>query len=303
MKRRKKEKKLKKEAVLGFGMAVIPIVGFLIFGFIPLVAAIIMGFMDIKGYNLDGAAWSGITNYVYVLNDGKFWLSIVNTFVGALALPLSIVLSLFISVLLNKKLKGTKFFRTVFFIPYVCSVVALTFMWRWLFEENFGILNQFLTTLGLSKIGWVSDSNYFRQSMIVMGVWNQLGFNVILLSAALTNVPRVLYEAAEIDGASKIRQFFAVTLPSISPSIFFLLVTGLIGSLQDFSRFQMMAGDSGGPGNAGLTAVFYIWQMAFRYNTTMGMGYASAASIIVAVMIGLVTLINFALSKLWVSYD
>lgn len=259
--------------------------------------------MRIKGFHFDGATFVGIENYKTILQDEKFYLSVGNTFYAALALPISMVLALLIAVLLNRGCKGTKAFRTIFFIPYVCSVVALMTMWKWMFEEEFGILNQILGWFGKEPIGWISDSDYVRGSMIFTGVWSGMGLGIILYTAALSNVPKSYYEAAMLDGAGSFKRFLHITLPAISPTTFYLLVTGMIGYLQDFVRFQTMLGNSGGPSNSGLTMVFYLWQMAFRYNTTMGMGMASAMAILVALIIGCVTLLLYKTSKWWVSYD
>ena len=155
-----KVRRMKKtgEKVFGLCFAGIPVLGFLIFGLLPIAAAVAMSFMKIKGYNFDGAYGVGFGNYSDLLFGefkGKFWLSIGNSFIELIALPVQTALALVISVFLNKGLKGTKFFRTVFFIPYVCSVVAIMTMWKWIYEENFGILNQIITALGGQKVGFI----------------------------------------------------------------------------------------------------------------------------------------------------
>ncbi|MDR2202319.1 MAG: sugar ABC transporter permease [Clostridiales bacterium] len=299
----KKRKKIKKEEVVGVVLAAGPLLGFFIFGFIPMVLAVFMSFMKIRGFSFDGARLVGFENYRYVFTDPKFGKAMLNTLYAAVSMPVSIVCSLFIATLLNKKVAGTKVFRTILFLPYVCSVVAITTMWKWMLNTDFGIINEILKRLGVEKVPWLTDSTYFMPSMLIMGVWGGTGFGIILYSAALGNVSKSLYEAAKIDGANRRQQFFSITVPSISPTTFYLFVMGLIGALQDFVRFQIMGGDGGGPGESGLTAVFYLWRMGFKNFIVQGMGMASAVSLILAALIIIITIINFKVSKYWVHND
>ncbi|MDE6273767.1 MAG: sugar ABC transporter permease, partial [Clostridiales bacterium] len=187
--------------------------------------------------------------------------------------------------------------------PYVCSVVALTSMWRLVLDTNYGILNDLVTLLGGEKVNWLSNEKTYMPVMILMGAWTNLGFNVILFSAALTGIPKSYYEAAKIDGAGRLTQFFKITFPLISPTTFYLLVMGLIGAIQDFTRFQAIGFGETGPNNAGLTMVFYLYQQGFVNNYTYGMGFAAATSWIVAILILGLTVFNFKVSKKWVHYD
>lgn len=298
--------KNKKDKIAGFCFAGIPVLGFLIFGVVPMLIAVIMSFMKIKGFSFYESSFVGLKNFTDLMFGeyaSSFYLSVLNSFIELLALPVSLAIALVISVCLHKKLRGTKVYRVIIFIPYVCSVVAVTTMWKWIFEEEFGIFNQLRMLVGLKPIGWISDSAYVRWSMLLTCVWSGISLGVILFSAALNNVSRSYYEAAQIDGAGEIRQFFSITVPAVSPTTFFLVVTGTIGYLQDFVRYQIMLGNSGGPSSSGLTMVFYLWQTAFRYNTQMGMGYACAIAILISLIIGLVTLINYISAKKWVNYD
>ncbi|MBR1581882.1 MAG: sugar ABC transporter permease [Bacilli bacterium] len=293
----------KHEARVGFALGTVPMIGFALFSLLPIILAIIMSFMKIKGFNFNNATWVGFDNYIKLFQDPKFGKSIKITFLEALALPFSIIISLLIATLLNRKVKGTKAFRTIYFIPFVCSVVAVSTMWKWLFEEQFGILNQIREAFGQAPIGWLSDSKYAPWSMAIINLWSGPALGIILYSAALGNVPKSYYEAASIDGASKVSQFFEITLPAVSPTTFYLLVTGTISFLQDFTRYQVILGNNAGPNNSGLTMVFYVWQMVFKYNTTMGMGIASAFSIIIGLIIGIITALYYSTSRFWVSYD
>ncbi|MFY9175318.1 MAG: sugar ABC transporter permease, partial [Peptococcia bacterium] len=188
----------------------------------------------------------------------------------------------------------------IFFIPHVSSIVAVSLMWKWILDGEYGIVNHLLSFLGVKGPDWLGDSRTFMPAMIVMGVWGSLGFYVILFSAALTNVDPQLYEAAEIDGAGPFTKFVKITMPAISPVTFYLLVMSVIWGLQDFARFQIMA-PGGGPDNAGLTMVYYLYNAGFTNIITYGMGIAAAVSWILTFVIAGVTALNFWGSRKWVA--
>jgi len=292
-----------RERDLGFILAFIPVLGCLLFILVPMICSVFMSFMNIKGYSLDGSSFSGLSNFRFVITDERFYKALLNTFYALIALPISMVISLLLATLMRKIVHLKNFFNSVLFLPYVCSIVAVSAMWKWVFEDNYGIINSLFQQIGLHKIGFLSDSLYFMPTMIFMNIWSGCGFNIILFTAALCNIDRSYYEAAEIDGAGTFSEFFKITLPMISPTTFFILVLGLIGGLQDFTRFQIMGGDSGGPGESGLTVVLYLWQMGMKYVTSYGMGYASAVAWILALIIVAITVLNFKLQKHWVHYD
>ncbi len=298
---RKKKKKLSREEIAGFMLAFIPVLGYCIFSLVPMVMAVFMAFMEIDGYTLVGAEFIGFDNFNTVLHDPKFWKSIVTTLYMSLSTFVNIALSLLIAFLLTKKsVRGKKVFRTIYFIPYVCSVAATTLMWQWMFNSQYGIVNRLFYGNNVDAyIDWFGDPEYFVPALLIMGVWSGTGYGIILYGAALTNVNGSLYEAAKVDGANSFKSFVHVTLPAISPTTFFLLITGLIGALQEFARPQIIDA-SGGPNGAGLTVVFYLYQQGFQY---YHMGIASATAWLLAIMILVLTVINFAVSRLWVSYD
>ncbi|MDR1093354.1 MAG: sugar ABC transporter permease [Clostridiales bacterium] len=301
-------KKTAKNNVIGALLASPPLIGLLLFTAVPLVFSLLLSFSGLKGFDVSDMrflpAGELFANYKTVLAHGLFWKSLLNTLYAAAALPLSIVLALLLAQLLNQKLRGKKIFRTLYFIPFVCSIIALTQMWRMLLNTQYGILNEFFGAFGIAKINWLGDSKYFMPSMIVMGVWQTIGFNFILLSAALTNVNPGYGEAAKVDGAGAWTRFWRITLPALTPTLFYLLVMGLIASLQEFTRFQAINQTvPGGPDNAGLTVVYYMYRMSFEQNITYGMGPANAAAWLLTAVVMLITFLNFRLSKKWVSYD
>lgn len=295
----KTRKKNNKENISGFLLSLMPVIGFALFGLVPMILAIFMAFMHIEGFNFDGSYFNHGQNFVEVLTDSLFWKSIGNTFYMSLSTFINIVLALVVAFLLTKNIRGKKVFRTIYFIPYVCSVVAITLMWQWIFNANYGIVNRIFFPDGAGQINWFGDEKTFIPCLIVMGVWAGTGYGIILYGAALTNVNNSLYEAAKVDGANAFQSFLHVTLPAISPTTFYLLITGIIGSLQEFARPQIISG-TGGPNNAGVTVVFYLYRNAFQY---YNMGVASATAWLLAGLILILTVINFAVSKLWVSYD
>ena len=173
-------------------------------------------------------------------------------------------------------------------------------MWKWMFDTNFGIVNDMLNRLGIESVEWLTSESHFMISMIIITVWSGMSTNIIFFLSALSNVNEGMYEAAEIDGAGPIRKFFTITLPMISPTTFYLLITGFIGTLQSFAIFQIMGGTTAGPNESGLTVVYYLYNMAFRDTISYGMGYASATAWVLGFVIILLTIGNFILSKKWV---
>lgn len=296
VKKKKKKQRLKNE-LTGTLFTSLPIIGLLIFTIIPLGMAVVMSFMNMPGMNFEGAEFYSFSdilhNYKVVFSDAYFYKALKNNFILFLELPISIILSIIIAELLSKKVKFTKAFKVILFIPYVCSVAATTFMWNWLLDANYGLVNK---VFGLD-IAWFADQKYFIWAIMIMGLWSVSGYRILLFTAAITNVNNSLKEAARIDGANPIQVFFHVTIPSITPTIFYVLVMGLIGIFQEFTRISVI--------NAGgekcMTIVFYIFNKAFRGSPQMGV--ACAASMILALFIFLLTRLNFWLSKKWVNYD
>ena len=299
-----KNKKNKREEILGTIFANIPLLGFFIFGFIPLLLSIYLSFNSFRGLRLNSATFVGLDNFKAILQDELFYQALGNTVFVLIASIVSLVLSLVISALIATEVKGAKGFKVVYFVPYVCSMVAVTFMWKWIYDYNYGVLNSTLIEWGWisEPINWLGSAEFYRVAMFILLVWGSMGFNIILLTAALTNVSKDLYEASEIDGATGLKKFFKITIPLISPTIFFLLVTGVNGSLQEFTRFQVMTPD-GGTEYQGLTVVFYLYRKLFNASGGSDLGVATAMGWLIAILITVVTIINFRLQRKWVSYD
>lgn len=300
----KRGMKIKKEEMQGILFANIPLFGFVLFGLIPLMLSVFLSFNTFKGLRLNSASFVGFENFKTILEDELFYKALGNTGYVLLACVVSLILSLIISALIATNVKGAKGFKAIYFVPYVCSMVAITFMWKWIYDYNYGVLNSTLIEWGwiTEPIDWLGSADFYRVAMFVLLVWSSMGFNIILLTASLLGVSKDLYEAASIDGAGEIKSFFKITIPLISPTMFYLLIMGLISSLQEFTRFQVMTPD-GGPEYQGLTVVFYLYKKLFNASGGSDLGVATAVGWLIAILISIVTFVNFRLQRKWVNYD
>ncbi len=286
----------RREAITGYIFASPWIIGFVLFTAYPIVASIIYSFMD---YNiLETPRWIGIKNYIDLINDRTFWLSLGNTcYYVIFNVPLNMIIGLSIALLLSMDIKGIAVYRTLYYMPSIVPLVASSVLWSWIFNPNFGILTHTVRLLGLTPPAWLSDPKWAKPSLIIMSLWGAGGGMIIYL-AGLKNIPRTYYEAAELDGASVWRKFIHVTLPMLSPTLFFQLIMGLIGSFQVFTQAFVMTG--GGPNESTLFYVLYLYRNAFQF---WKMGYASAMAWVLFVIIMFLTWLNFVISKYWVFYD
>ncbi|OME87084.1 sugar ABC transporter permease [Paenibacillus lautus] len=272
------------------------ILGLLIFVIGPVVFAFVISFMN---WDIGSTQeWVGIDNYSKQVSDPVFWKVLKNTSVFALLnIPLTVVGALIIALMLNQNLKGKTLLRAAYFIPVVTSSVAVALVWTWLYNPNYGLINSILASIGIQGPGWLSDLKWALPSIVIMTVWQGLGYNMILFLAGLQGVPSQLHEAAKMDGAGSWQRFWRITIPMISPTTFFVVIMLLIGSMQVFSEPYMMT--RGGPADATNVLVLHIYNTAFQF---FRMGEASAISFILFVIILIVTLIQFKFDK-WVNYD
>jgi len=271
-------------------------IGFLAFTLGPVVAATYYSFTS---YDiLHAPAWLGLENYGTLLQDDLFWTSLDNTLYYVIfGVPLHVVVALALALLLNQKLRGISVYRTLFFMPSIVPTVASVVLWIWILQPQYGLLNSFLGYLGVQGPAWLGSEVWSKPSLIMMNTWTAGGAMIIFL-AGLQDVSEHLYEAAEIDGAGWWAKFWRVTIPMLTPSIFFVLVLDLINSFQVFTAAFIMT--NGGPVDSTLFYVLYLYQQGFTY---LKMGYASALAWILFVIILLFTLIQFAHAKRWVYYE
>ncbi len=297
-----KRRRFWRDNIINTAMAFPPFLGFLLFWVTPMIAALLISFTELHSYNFSMAKFVGLRNYVEIWKSNMLWTSIRNTLFFCLSVPINLILVLFLSNLLDRKVKGYKIWRAILFIPKVCSGVAVTLAWQWIFEENYGVINSFLEALNIAKMPFFSNPAYFRPAVLIIGIWMS-GTNVVLLDAAFANIDRTLVEAARIDGANEMQVFWKIKFPALTPTLFYCLTMNLIGALQEQSLMQVITTNGVGPGNAAVTLVYYIYRMAFVYTPTMGFGMACALSWVTAMFIALITRLNFILSKKWVHYD
>ncbi|MQY69639.1 MAG: ABC transporter permease subunit, partial [Firmicutes bacterium] len=268
-----KSSALLREAIWAYIFILPNIVLFLLFVLVPVVTSLVLSFM--KWDILSPPQYAGLKNYqILFFQDRVFWKTLVNTFyyIG-ISVPAGIVLSLFLAVALNQKLRGIIWYRAIYFFPVITSSVAVAIIWMWLYNTDIGLINLILAKLRLSPIPWLTSTTWAMPALIIMGIWQQLGFNMILFLASLQEVPTVLYDSAEIDGGRWWVKFRYITLPLITPTVFFVLVINFILSFQTFDQIYIMT--QGGPARATSLLVYYLYQNAFEF-FKMGRGSAIA---------------------------
>ncbi len=272
------------------------IIGFLAFTVYPVMASLYYSFCDYDV--LTDPVWVGALNYQDMVMDAVFWKSLYNTFYFALfALPLGLLVSLMMAILLNQAVKGRSSFRTVFFIPSLVPIVASCMVWLWILNGKLGLLNAGLAWFGIEGPQWLSDELWTKPAIILMSLWG-CGNTIVIYLAALQDVPRSLYESADIDGAGFWMKFRHITVPLISPVIYFNLIMGIIGSLQVFAQAFVMLG-GGGPNRSALFYAVYLFQNAFQYRQ---MGYASAMAWVLFILILLLTWLATAATRKHIYY-
>ncbi len=283
-----------REAIWGYLLVAPGFLFVLVFVIIPVVSGFGISFTD---WNLINAPkFVGISNYEKVFTDPVAVKTLFNTlYFTFVSVPLSLALSLVLAVILNQKIRGLTFFRTAYYIPVISSTVAIALVFLWIFDSNYGILNQFLGLFGISSIKWLTDTRYAMLAVIIVTVWRSLGFNMIIYLAALQDVPKDLHDAAAIDGAGEVQKFFGIIIPLISPAIFFTMITAMISSFQSFDLVYNMT--KGGPARATYLIGYYIWEQAFKY---LHMGYGAAIAFVLFFAILILTLIQWVLRRRWV---
>ncbi|MSU01763.1 carbohydrate ABC transporter permease [Tissierella pigra] len=244
--------------------------------------------------------WVGMENYINVFSDPKVPQALINTVkFTVISVPISIIISLFIATLLNSKIKGLSLYRTLYFLPAVTMPAAIAMMWKWLYNGQYGLLNQLLAKVGIEGQAWIADPKFAMGALIVVGIWSSLGMKIIYFLAGLQGIPKAYYEAATIDGAGPIRQFFSITLPSLTPTIFFVMITSLIGALQMFDLIFLMISKTSLAVDSTMSIVYLFYKYAFEFQEK---GYASAISIVLFMIILVITAIQLKLQKKWVNY-
>ncbi|RCK70464.1 sugar ABC transporter permease [Desertihabitans brevis] len=281
----------RQQAVSGWLFIAVPVALFVVFFAIPIVAALVLSLTD---YSIIGDfGFVGVENYTRVFGDAFFWVALRNTaYYTALYVPLGIAVALGSALLLNRNARSARIFRTLFYIPVVSSSVATASIWFWLLNPTYGVFNVALGWFGIDGPAWLHESTWAMPAIVVMSVWAGFGANMVIFLGGLQGVPRDLYEAARIDGANAWQQFRHVTLPGISRVMFLVSTLQIIGAFQVFDQAYILT--KGGPGNSTVTLVYYIFDRGFD---SLEMGYASALSFVLFLIIMVFSLINARINR------
>ena len=283
-----RKRRARSEFLWGWGMILPAIVGLIILNIIPIFQTIYQSFFKTGAFGRS-YIFIGAQNYQKLIQDKDVFLATINTFQFVLLeVPVSIILALILAVLLNRPMKGRSAFRTIIFVPMVAAPAAVAMVWKWLLNSKFGLVNHFLNSIGLSSVDWLSDSKVALLSVAIVGIWSILGYNMVLFISGLQEIPHDYYEAADIDGASEVRQFFNITVPLLSPTTFFIVQTRIIGALTVFDLMFMVMDKT----NVALSKVQSVVYLFYQYSFTNGnKGMGSALVMILVVFIMILTFI------------
>ena len=284
------------EFVWGWAFIFPTMLGLIVLNIIPIFQTIYQSFFKTGDFGR-GNIFIGMENYIKMFGDAEVWQAVLNTFKYAIVeVPFSIAIALVLAVLLNRKMMGVSAYRTIFFLPMVAAPAAIAMVWRWLFNSEFGLLNHVFKT----NINWISDPAIAVFAIAVIGIWSIIGYNMVLFLAGLQEIPRDYYEAASIDGATGISQFFNITVPLLSPTIFFVTITRVIGGLQVFDLIFMVM-DKNNPALYKTQSIVYLfYQNSFVENNK---GYGSTIVVLLIAIIMVVTVFQMIAQKKWVYYN
>ena len=288
-----------REAFVGYLFILPTYVGFTIFILWPLIESMRISFLDFS--ILRDSTYIGLDNYVQMLGDSRLRVVYGNTIIFTLfAVFFNAGIGLVLAVMLNRRLPilMRNIYRSVFFFPVLIAHTYIAVIWRFLYSQDTGVINYYLSFLGIDPIPWLSNVHWAMAAIIILDVWKNTGFAMLVFLAGLQSIPQEYYEAAQLDGANERQLFFRITIPLLSPTIFFILVIFMIGALQVFDTIIVLT--AGGPGDATRSVVLYIYEIAFR---TFNMGYAAAVSMTLFAIILVLTSLQFWISRRWVHYE
>lgn len=286
----------KNEAIWGLAFVAPAIIGLLVLNFYPIVNTIYQSLFKTGDFGR-GNTFVGLDNYINVCTSSEFWQSLWNTVKYAIIeVPFSIVIALVLAVFLNRKMKGRTVYRTIFFLPMVCAPAAVAMVWKWLYNQQYGLLNHIFH----SDIAWISNPTIAWIAIGVIGVWSIIGYNMVLFLGGLQEIPHDYYEAAEIDGATGIRQFFHITVPLLSPTTFFIVQTRIIAALQVFDLIYMVMDKTNIAYNSVQSVVVLFYQYTFTYDNK---GYGSTLVVMLLIFIMILTVILQKCEKKFVYHN
>lgn len=284
------------EFIWGWLFILPTMIGLIILNIIPIFQTIYQSFFKAGDFGRNNI-FVGLENYITLFKDTEVWQSVLNTFKYAIVeVPFSIAIALVLAVFLNRKIAGRAAYRTIFFLPMVAAPAAIAMVWRWLFNSEFGLLNHMFGV----NVEWISNPSIAVFSIAVIGIWSIIGYNMVLFLAGLQEIPRDYYEAADIDGASGVRQFFNITIPLLSPTIFFVTITRVIGGLQVFDLIFMVMDKNNSALYKTQSIVYLFYQNSFVENNK---GYGSTIVVLLIVIIMIITVFQMIAQKKWVHYN
>ncbi|MGX7163870.1 carbohydrate ABC transporter permease [Enterococcus massiliensis] len=294
----KSKKYDKQHLIYGYLFIAPTAIGLFLLNIYPAIQTILLSFQRSTGFG--NAVFVGLTNYKKLFVDKEVWQSLLNTLIYAVvSVPSIVVFSLLAAVLMNQKIKGLSVYRTIYFLPVVAAPSAVAMIWRWLFNSDYGLINFILKKIGLNGIQWITDPNIAISTIIIVGVWSAIGYNMILLLSGLQEIPKDYYESSKIDGAGAIRQFFSITLPLVTPTLFFVVVTTIIGAFQVFDVIFMMIEPSTEAMLHTQSLAYLFYKYSFILNDK---GYGSAIVVLLLLIILVLTAVQMKLQKRWVNY-
>lgn len=284
------------ETISGYLFVAANLLGFLIFNALPILAAFVLSATAWDLSTTTGPQWVGLQNFGQILQDDLALKTLRNTFYYSFAaVPSGVFVAFCLALLLNRRIPGRLFFRFVYFVPYITLSVAIAIVWKWLYHPDLGLFNHLLGYLGIKGPNWLFSTTWAMPAVIILSNWRGIGYAMLIFLAGLQGIPEEYYEAATIDGASGWQKLRYITLPLLSPTTFFVLVTSLIGAFQGFDQFYLLT--NGGPAFSTTTLVLYIYNNGFAY---FKMGYAAALAVVLFLVILVITLIQWRVSKNWV---
>lgn len=280
-----------RERRAGYLFVLAPVLQFFLFAFIPLAVSLYAGFTDWT--SIGTPDFVGISNYKEMFADPNFWKSIFNTVFMMIGIPIGLIIALGLALAMNRKVVGAKTFRVIYYIPVISSIAAVSILWRWVYNGDYGLLNQILSVVGIKGPNWLNNEFTVKPAIVAMTVWKGLGMTILLYLAGIQSIPKSLNEAAQIDGANALQSFRHITIPMLKPVTFYLIITGIIGGSQMFIEPSIMV-DNGGVNYSAATVVYYLWDKAFK---NYQMGYACAVGWVLAIFIFIITFIQFKYSS------
>ncbi|MFT3982782.1 MAG: sugar ABC transporter permease [Lachnospiraceae bacterium] len=292
-------KKTVNEWLWGWGLTAPTIIGLIVLNIIPIFETLYLSFFKSGAFG-KGNIFIGLDNYKRMVQDAQVWCAVRNTIAyTVIVVPVTIVIAMLLAVFLNGRIRGKGVYRTIYFVPMVAAPAAVTMVWRWLYNYQYGLINHILDAIGFEKINWIDNPKAALFSVSIIGIWSTVGYSMVLLLAGLQEIPRDYYEASDIDGASAARQFFSITLPLVSPTLFFVLVTSIISAMQVFDVIYMMIDVTSPSYDHTVSLVYLFYNHSFKYSDK---GYASAIVMLLLVVIMIITVIQNKLQSKWVNY-